>query len=73
MGKPSPIESDVLNQWLPVRRSPGRGGWSSKKLELLHPGWMGDIDEEDLVSNGTGLAVSCHGLPYDFVPRSEME
>jgi hypothetical protein len=37
----------------------------------LHPGWMGDIDEEDLVSNGTGLGVSCHGLPYDFVPRSQ--
>jgi len=31
---------------------------------------MVDIDEEDLVSNGTGLGMTCHGLAYDFVPRS---
>jgi hypothetical protein len=31
---------------------------------------MGDIDEEDLVSNGARLGMFCHGLAYDFVPRS---
>jgi hypothetical protein len=31
---------------------------------------MGDIDEKDLVSDGTGLGMLCHGLAYDFVPRS---
>jgi hypothetical protein len=32
---------------------------------------MGDIDEEDLVSNGTGLGMSRHRLAYDFVPGSQ--
>jgi hypothetical protein len=31
---------------------------------------MDDVDEKDLVSNGTGLGMFCHRLAYDFVPRS---
>jgi hypothetical protein len=32
---------------------------------------MGDIDEEDPVSNGTGLRMNRHRLAHDFVPSSQ--
>ena len=32
---------------------------------------MGDIDEEDSVSNGMGLRMSRHGLTYNFAPRPQ--
>jgi hypothetical protein len=42
-----------------------------EKLELLHPGWMGNIDEENSVPNGMGLRMCRHRLAHNFVPCSQ--